>query len=125
MWLCFHQRDGRIGCSFRDSFLLEMFLLLKISPVALGQGRGREGILFCQGQNVKTYGLFCLNEEQKMGCVRGAAPFTGSLEGHRDPPPPEQTSASRVGAPALQVAALEVQGVCFSQVDASLVSHST
>lgn len=35
--------DGRIGCSFCDSFILETFLLLKISPAALDQGRGRGG----------------------------------------------------------------------------------
>lgn len=72
-----------IGCSFFDSFILEMFLLLKISPAALGQGKGREGILFCQGQNVKTYGLFCLNEVEKMDCIGEAAPITVSFVGQR------------------------------------------
>lgn len=76
-----------IGCSFFDLFILETFLLLKISPAALGQGKSREGILFCQGQNVKTYGLFCLNEVEKMDCIHGAAPFTVGFVGHRDPPP--------------------------------------
>lgn len=60
-----------------------------------------------------------------MDCISGAAPFTGSLEGHRVPAPPEQTSASQMGAPLLPVAARGVQGVCFSQVDAQLVPHST
>lgn len=76
-----------IGCSFFDLFILETFLLLKISPAALGQGKGREGILFCQGQNVKAYGLFCLNEVEKMDCIHGAAPFTVGFVWHRDPPP--------------------------------------
>lgn len=73
--------DGRSSMLFFDPFILETSPLLKISPVALGQGKGMEGILFCQGQNVKTYGLFCLNEEDKMNCISGAAPLTVSFVG--------------------------------------------
>lgn len=54
-----------------------------------------------------------------MGCVRGAAPFTGTLHQQSKP----------LLHPWVPLCFLwlhsEVQGVCFSQVDAQLGSHST
>lgn len=83
--------------------VLETSLLLSISPVASGQGKGKEGMLFCQGQNVKTHGFFCLNEVEKTDCIGEAAPFAASSAGPRDPPPGKQSSVLQMGAHLLAV----------------------
>lgn len=97
--------------------------------MALGQGRGKEGILFCPGHNVKTYGLFCLNEEVKVDCIGGVAPFTVSFIECRTPSPWKQISVLQMGAHLLSVADSALNCTwgarCLFPPSGCLVSHCT
>lgn len=80
LWVYFQESatgagDGRTGWSFCDSFILETFLLLKTSPVALGQGRGRErDFILPRGRMSRLVGSSAWKKRRKWVVSEGLLP---------------------------------------------------